>query len=260
MYDDVVLSVSTDACPRVRTYPMIKNTSVRSSGFLARLSAGVFAAVAAVSLHAQVEGPKSDWVPYESGAYFHYQKQNSNNENLDAKPRIDPNDTIPSGNGASLTYSGGVYTFKLSSNVDRIEYRGRSYSSGVVQLAGEVKVAEGTNGSYFAQLWHAGLLKTEGGKLEYHTAGSLKKSPVPAKDYVIKTNKSIAGRWVKINIIHDASQNYVRIYLDGSSTPVVNARTGDTNEDYYMKYGAYNNDGGDRETIQWRNVKVYKKK
>jgi hypothetical protein len=234
---------------------MMMSTSAQSFGFLlTRLSAGVFAALASVVLHAQVEGSKTDWVRYEDGAHFHYQKEGS-----DAKVRISPNSSIPSGNGALFTRSGDTYTFKLSSNVHRIEYRGKSYRSGVVQLEGEVKVASGTDACNFAQFWHAGLIRTDGGRLEYHTASDLKRQ-VPSGDRVVETSKNIVGRWVKINIVHDASNNRARIYLDESTNPVVDVKTGKTTTEYYIKYGAYGNDGPGAETIQWRNVKVYKKK
>jgi hypothetical protein len=243
---------------------MIKHASPHALGVFARLSVGVFAVLATASLHAQLEGKKSDWVRYESSNHYQYEKQNSKNENLGTE-RFTPNQSIPGGQGASLTLSGGVHTFKLSPVVDRIEYRGRDYVSGTVQLEGWVEVADGTNGCFFAQVFHVALLKTENGELEYHTAGDVKEKlkGADAKYRVYKTGKKIAGKYVKINIIHDVTnpkEPEIRVYLDGSRVVTAPSFQAPGRKDYYIKYGAYNNSESDRETIKWKDVKIFKKK
>jgi hypothetical protein len=168
------------------------------------------------------------------------------------------------------TASDGVYDYTSStntekfilkgSNVNRIEYRGKTYTSGIYQFEGWLRVSDtATDHVAVAQCFHAVLLKwydDSGGRLRYHSASDFSGTPAELGRDLITGAR---GTWIKVNMIHDASRNRISVYINNNLDPVVrDFPTGDTG-DFYFKYGAYDAAGSDDETIEWRNVRIFKK-
>ncbi len=202
---------------------------------------------------AQIAGG-SRWEPYSQGAFIQWEERGQKTR---APLRIDRRD---SDGVYDYTSSGNIEKFILRGrNVNRIEYRGRSYDRGVHQFEGWFRVSDrATNDVTIAQTFHSVLLKwyaDDGGRLRYHTASRF-------EDTSAHLNRDIAinarGNWVKVNMIHDATNNRIWVYINDRLV-INNQRTGDTNEDYYFKYGAYDASGDDDETVEWRNVRVFRR-
>ena len=106
------------------------------------------------------------------------------------------------------------------------------------------------------QTFHTVLLKwyaDSGGRLRYHNASDFDGTSAELKKD-LKTNAR--GSWVKVNLIFDASNNRITVYIDNTKV-IDNQVTGDTGEPFYFKYGAYDASGSDDETIEWKNVRVF---
>jgi hypothetical protein len=166
------------------------------------------------------------------------------------------------------TASDGVYDYTSSTNtekfilkgsaVNRIEYRGKTYTSGVYQFQGWLRVSDSaTDYLAVAQCFHAVLLKwyaDNGGRLRYHSASEFNGTSAQlSKDLITGAR----GDWIKVNMIHDASNNRITVYINNQSV-ISNQPTGDTGE-FYFKYGAYDASGSDDETIEWRDVTIFKR-
>lgn len=65
---------------------------------------------------------------------------------------------------------------------------------------------------------------------------------------------NLIGKWVKLNVIHDADQKTIEVYFDGQLKV---STTSKESNPYYHKYGLYNEADANPE-IKWRNIKYYK--
>jgi hypothetical protein len=205
------------------------------------------------SAYAQISAG-SRWEPHELGTFIQWQERGDYTR---APRRID------------RTQSDGVYDYNSAGNIERfvlrgrnvnrIEYRGSSYERGVYQFEGWFRVNDrATNDVTIAQTFHSVLLKwyaEDGGKLRFHTASRFEDTSAHRNEDIVFNAR---GRWVKINMIHDASNNRIWVYANDRLV-INNQRTGDTNEDYYFKYGAYDASGDDDETVEWRDVRVFRR-
>jgi hypothetical protein len=114
-----------------------------------------------------------------------------------------------------------------------------------------------TDGPAVAQCFHSVLLKwysRDGGTLRYHNASDFDGTSAELRRDIITGAR---GQWIKVNMIHNASTNRITVYIN-NSIKVDNHPTGDTGT-FYFKYGAYGSDGSDDETIEWRDVRIFKK-
>jgi hypothetical protein len=194
------------------------------------------------------------WTPYtDSGVHIQWQTNGSYSKH---PLKVD------------RTASDGVYDYTSSSNVEkfilkgsavnRIEYRGKNYSSGVYQFQGWLRVNDSaTSDLAVVQCFHAILLKwysDSGGRLRYHSASDFDGTSAELR-VNLKTNAR--GVWTKVNIIHDASANRATVYIDNQKV-VDNHPTGNL-DSFYFKYGAYDSSGSDDETIEWRDVTIFKR-
>jgi hypothetical protein len=207
----------------------------------------------AVSASAQIGS--GTWTPYtDSGVKIQWE---TNNDYTTHPLKVD------------RTASDGVYDYTGSasnierfilkgSNVDRIEYRGKNYTSGIYQLEGWLRVNDtATDEPTVAQCYHSVLLKwykRDGGTLRFHSASAFDGSSAELRRDIITGAR---GQWIKVNMIHNASTNRISVYINGS-IKVDNHPAGDTGT-FYFKYGAYGSAGSDDETIEWRDVRVFKK-
>ncbi len=221
---------------------------------LAFLSA-IAALATSVSSFAQI-GSAYTWTPY-TDSNVHIQWETTAKVKSKSTIKVD------------RTQSDGIYDYTSSSNtekfvlngtnINRIEYRGKTYTSGVYQFEGRMRVTGLSDGDEFAvaQVFHSVLLKwhnRNGGTIRFHTASDFdNESFYVNKD--IKTNAN--GVWVKVNMIHNASTNRIDVYIDNQKV-IDNQQTGDLSE-YYFKYGAYDNGGSDKETVEWKDVKIFKR-
>jgi hypothetical protein len=211
----------------------------------------------AASVTASAQIGSGTWTPYtDSGVKIQWQTNGSYSTHTLKVDR---------------TASDGVYDYTSStnvekfilkgSNVNRIEYRGKSYTSGIYQFEGWLRVNDAsTDHVAVAQCFHAVLLKwysNDGGRLRYHSASDFSGTPAELGRDIIKGAR---GQWIRVNMIHDASRNRITVIINNNiNNPVVkDYPTGDTGT-FYFKYGAYDSAGSDDETIEWRDVKVFKK-
>jgi hypothetical protein len=232
----------------------MKNVMLSHTGRYLRRSAlaAIVSVASCIGAFAQI-GSGYTWTSYASGAFIQFQIDGSYSS-FPLKQDVSRSDGV-------YDYTSSTNTEKFilkGSHVNRIEYQGRSYSSGVYQFEGWVRVNDSaTDHVSICQAFHCVLLKwyaRDGGTIRYHSASDFSGTPAElGRD--IKT--SARGDWTKVNMIHDASNNRITVYIDGVKR-VDNYPTGDTGN-FYFKYGAYDASGSDDETIEWRNVRVFKR-
>jgi hypothetical protein len=214
------------------------------------LMAGIASAVTA---SAQI-GSGYTWTPYTDSNVRIQWQTNGSYTNHPLKVDRTASDGV-----YDYTSSSNIEKFVLNgSNVNRIEYRGRTYTSGVYQFQGWLRVNDSaTNDVTVAQCFHAVLLKwysDSGGRLRYHSASQFNGTSAELRQD-IKTNAR--GDWTKVNMIHNASTNRIDVYIDNQRV-ITNQRTGDMSE-FWFKYGAYDASGSDDETIEWRDVTIFRR-
>jgi hypothetical protein len=171
----------------------------------------------------------------------------------------------------SVTREGSVYSYNPATKIERfvlndwtygrIEYRGNTYSSGIVQFEGDFRVNDtGTDATNIVQCFHSVLLrwfKRDGGTLRYLSASDFDDTSAEFRKDILTNGR---GKWNRINMIHNASTNRINIYVNGEHV-IKDQRTGDLRE-YWIKYGLYGSGGRSSnvdETIEWRDVRVYRK-
>ncbi len=97
-----------------------------------------------------------------------------------------------------------------------------------------------TDGPAVAQCFHSVLLKwysRDGGTLRYHNASDFDGTSAELRRDIITGAR---GQWIKVNMIHNASTNRITVYINNSIK-------------------VYGSDGSDDETIEWRDVRIFKK-
>jgi hypothetical protein len=230
------------------------NVTFPRAGRLARLGALALLAAFGTSVGALAQiGSTYTWTPYTDSNVRIQWQINGTYSYYPLKTDKATSDGVYDWNGTDTE------KFILNgSNVNRIEYRGKTYTSGVYQFQGWLRVNDSaTDGVAVAQCFHAVLLKwyaDSGGRLRYHNASEFDGTSAELRQD-IKTNAR--GVWTKVNMIHDAGTNRITVYIDNAKV-IDNHPTGDTGE-FYFKYGAYDASGSDDETIEWKNVTIFKR-
>ncbi|GLJ48394.1 hypothetical protein SUGI_1021620 [Cryptomeria japonica] len=133
--------------------------------------------------------------------------------------------------------------------IDGDVIQGYNYTSGVWQFEGEVYVSRGTTGVSVMQVFggveHATafMLHVYDGKLmRYH-------EQLVASD--------VYDRWIHLNVIHDADEGKVSVFVDGNEALVADDR-GRAN--HYFKCGVCTQtDPSSCMESRWRNIKVWRK-
>ena len=160
--------------------------------------------------------------------------------------------THATGPGGSYDRSGGVEKFRLFNNgTNRVEVRVQdNYTSGQRQFEGEVKVSPPTNDESAMQIFgNDGPGATTLMIRSYsRNNGTLRGG---GKD--LATN--VYGKWVRINVTHDATANRYSIYINGQLAVTANGPNGT----HYFKYGVYGTLGTSSAQHEWRNVHFYRK-
>ena len=160
--------------------------------------------------------------------------------------------THATGPGGSYDRAGGVETFRLFNNgTNRVEVRVQdNYTTGLRQFEGELRVSAPTNDESAMQIFgNDGPGATTLMIRSYSRNGGTLRGG--GKDLV--TN--IYGKWVRINVIHDATANKYSIYVNGALEASANGPNGT----HYFKYGVYGTLRTPSAQHQWRNVHFYRK-
>jgi hypothetical protein len=160
--------------------------------------------------------------------------------------------THATGPGGSYDRAGGVETFRLTNNgTNRVEVRVQDdYTSGQRQFEGELRVTAPTNDESAMQIFgNDGPGATTLMIRSFSRNGGTLRGG--GKDLV--TN--IYGKWVRINVIHDATANRYSVYINGALKVTANGPDGT----HYFKYGVYGTLGTPSAQHQWRNVHFYRK-
>ncbi|RSM35239.1 hypothetical protein DMA12_45045 [Amycolatopsis balhimycina DSM 5908] len=154
--------------------------------------------------------------------------------------------------GVSYSRSGGVETFKLlSKSSNRVEVRVHNdYKTGLRHFEGDLKVAGPTEDESCMQIFGndgpgATTLMIRAYAADGGTLRGLGK--------VLATG--VFGKWVHVNVIHDATANKVSVYLGGKLVASGSGPTGT----HYFKYGVYGTLQAANAQTQWKNVKFFQK-
>jgi hypothetical protein len=156
------------------------------------------------------------------------------------------------GPGGSFERAGGVETFRLFNNgSNRVEVRIQdNYRTGNRQFEGDVKVNAPTNDESAMQIFgNDGDGATTLMIRSYSRNGGTLRGG--GKDLV----SGIYGKWVHVNVTHDATANKFSVYIDGDLKVTANGPKGS----HYFKYGVYGTLGTASAQHQWRNVHLYRK-
>src|SRR5262249_52453072 len=137
--------------------------------------------------------------------------------------------------GGSYERAGGIETFKLFNHdaSNRVEKQiTEQYSSGMRQFVGDLMfTAPMDNESVmqiFGRVGGASMLMIRADSAD---GGTLQAWGVPHATLAT----GITGKWVHINVIHDATANTVTIYINGTAVGTWNSAPGT----HYFKYGIY---------------------
>lgn len=161
--------------------------------------------------------------------------------------------TSASADGVSYGRSGGVETFRLlSKSSNRVEIRVHNdYKTGLRQFEGDLKVASPTEDESCMQIFgnDTGSGATTLMIRAYAANGGTLRGAgkVPAT--------GVFGKWVHINVVHDATANKLQIYVGGALVASSSAVTGT----HYFKYGVYGTLQATNAQTQWQNVKFFQK-
>jgi hypothetical protein len=137
------------------------------------------------------------------------------------------------------------------------------WTSGLHQFEGEVNVASGSGGSggtSIQQVFGVANANTAASQIRvYNTSGgTIRNFGSGATSQTLAT--SVYGRWLRINVIHDANANKISFYVNGTLKATMkdggDAQIG--GRSHYFKYGVYLRSES-RPRAQWRNVKVFRK-
>jgi len=160
--------------------------------------------------------------------------------------------TKASGPGGSYDRSGGVETFRLFNNgSNRVEVRIQdNYKTGLRQFEGELKVTSPTNDESAMQIFgnNGDGATTLMIRSFSRNGGTLRGG---GKDLV----SNIYGKWVRVNVTHDATANKYSVYINGDLKVTANGPKGT----HYFKYGVYGTLGTASAQHQWRNVHFYRR-
>lgn len=155
--------------------------------------------------------------------------------------------------GAYYDRSGGVETFRLLSNSsNRVEVRVHNdYKTGLRQFEGDLKVASPTENESCMQIF--GNDTGSGATTLMIRAYAANGGTLRGAGKVLATG--VFGKWVHINVIHDATKNTLQVYVGGKLVASASAVTGT----HYFKYGVYGTLQATNAQTQWQNVKFFQK-
>lgn len=155
------------------------------------------------------------------------------------------------GAGAYYSNSNGVETFRIASGDERCEARvNNNYTSGQRQFEGQVRVRSGSNSATVHQVFGGSSAATAFMLRAYNPSGG------ELRRYSGTTLMTgIYGLWIRVNTIHDANNNRVTCYLNGSNK---GAFPDNGNNTHYHKYGVYGG-GSSNPQSEWRSVKFFQK-
>jgi hypothetical protein len=157
------------------------------------------------------------------------------------------------GPGGSYDRGGGTEKFRLFNNgTNRVEVRVKdNYSSGMLQFEGDLRVSSPTNNESCMQIFG----RPGGGAMMMIRAYSANGGTLRALGMNATLATGIYGKWVHLNVIHDATARRVTIYVNGSSAGTWGGSSGE----HYFKYGIYGTLRTPTAQTEWRNVKFYRK-
>jgi hypothetical protein len=70
----------------------------------------------------------------------------------------------------------------------------------------------------------------------------------------------VHGKWVRVNVIHDATNRKMSVYIDGQLKVSENVGTvGPDRPFHYHKWGCYGTLRTESAQVEWRNVTLYMK-
>lgn len=159
---------------------------------------------------------------------------------------------VPS--SAYYSNSGGIETFRITSGQERSEVRFTTeWTSGQRQFEGYVYCSSGagTDGGSSVQQ----IMKVSSGshsqlqqvRIKNASSGTL---------YILQNQATLTtsayGRWLRVNVIHNRSNNTAEAYLNGSRKSTISLSGGGSN---YFKYGIYLRSG----QVQWKSVRLWRK-
>ncbi|GLJ48412.1 hypothetical protein SUGI_1021830 [Cryptomeria japonica] len=132
-----------------------------------------------------------------------------------------------------------------------IRIKGYDYTTGVRQFEGDFYVLHGTSGTCIMQAFGASgmghatalQLRVYDGQLKHY------------KDEVLASD--VYDRWIHLNVIHDADEGKVHVFIDGEEKIVADDRGRAT---HYFKCGVYTQDNSSHFTeSRWKNIKIWTK-
>ena len=125
-----------------------------------------------------------------------------------------------------------------------------NYKTGLRQFEGELKVTSPTNDESAMQIFgnNGDGATTLMIRSFSRNGGTLRGG---GKDLV----SNIYGKWVRVNVTHDATANKYSVYINGDLKVTANGPKGT----HYFKYGVYGTLGTASAQHQWRNVHFYRK-
>lgn len=161
--------------------------------------------------------------------------------------------------GGSYDRSDGIETFKLFNHdaSNRVEVRVLDdYATGWRQFAGDVRFIAPTDNESMMQVFGE-----TGGSSMLMLKGYAENGGTIAKEggkVVLVTG--VYGKWVHVNVIHDATNNKVSIYIDGQLKGNFPGKgVGPDRPFHYHKYGCYGTLMTESAQVQWRNIAYYLK-
>ncbi len=154
--------------------------------------------------------------------------------------------------GAYYDRSDGVETFRLlNKSSNRVEVRVHNdYKTGLRQFEGDLKVAGPTEDESCMQIFGN---DGDGATTLMIRAYAANGGTLRGAGKVLATG--VFGKWVHLNVIHDATKNTLQIYLGGKLVAGGNGPTGT----HYFKYGVYGTLQATNAQTQWQNVKFFQK-
>jgi hypothetical protein len=155
---------------------------------------------------------------------------------------------------SSYEKTNGVEHFKMWKNPSGSRQRCEmqvedGYTRGATQFEGEFFIVKGGGPAAgddvcIMQVWLSMIVSisdTNGGSMYQHGSVAL-------ADH-------LAGRWVRINVIHDADNDTAEIWIDGEKKWSGHTKKSDA---FYHKYGLYNQAVNNPE-ICWRKIRYFRK-
>jgi hypothetical protein len=161
--------------------------------------------------------------------------------------------------GASYDRSNGIETFKLFNHdaSNRVEVRVLdNYATGLRQFVGDVMFTSPTDNESMMQVFGV-----TGGSSMLMLKGYAADGGTIAKEgghTVLATG--VYGKWLHVNVIHDATNNNVSVYINGQQKGKWGAgKVGPDRPFHYHKYGCYGTLMTESAEVQWRNISYYMK-